>query len=91
MQKLLDKQIIVKKGPKGIIYVIEEYCKGCGLCIEFCPLKVLEFAERFNAKGYHPPEIVALEKCSGCDLCGMYCPEFSIWAEKTKGGKNEEG
>ena len=89
MQKLQDKNILVYKGAKGIIYVIEEYCKGCGICIEFCPLKVIAFSEQFNSKGYHPPEIIALEKCSGCDLCGMYCPEFSLWAEKIKGGKDE--
>ena len=40
---------------KGIVYIIEDRCKGCGYCIEFCPRQVLEFSTGFNAKGYHPP------------------------------------
>ncbi len=29
-----------KKLPK--IEIIEKYCKGCHICVEFCPTKVLE-------------------------------------------------
>ena len=61
------------------IEVIEKYCKGCHICVEFCPTKVLSLSSAFNSKGYHPPHMVAPEKCSGCDLCGMYCPDFAIY------------
>ena len=90
MTQVMEKKIKIYKGPKGVVYVIDDYCKGCGLCVEFCPTKALVLAERFNPKGYHPPELIALDKCSGCDLCGMYCPEFAIWGEKVKGGKDDE-
>ena len=34
----------------------EERCKGCGLCIEVCPTKIIvENQDRINAKGYFPP------------------------------------
>ena len=64
---------------KGRVSIIVERCKACGFCVEFCPTKVLALSSAFNAKGYHPPHVVAPEKCSGCDLCGMYCPDFAIY------------
>ena len=67
---------------KGHVAILPERCKGCGFCVEFCPLAVLAMANGFNAKGYHFPEVTASEECSGCDLCGMYCPDFAITSER---------
>lgn len=64
---------------KGVVTIVGERCKACGFCVEFCPAKVLALSSTFNAKGYHPPKVVAPEKCSGCNLCGMYCPDFAIY------------
>ena len=37
------------------LYIREDICKGCGLCIEVCPKKILALhKEKINAKGYHP-------------------------------------
>jgi 2-oxoglutarate ferredoxin oxidoreductase subunit delta len=47
----------------------------------------LALSSAFNAKGYHPPNLVHPEKCSGCDLCGMYCPDFAIFGFKNEGEK----
>jgi 2-oxoglutarate ferredoxin oxidoreductase subunit delta len=73
-----------KVKAKGNVFFQEERCKGCGFCIEFCPMKVLEFSKDYNAKGYHFPVAVHLEKCIGCNMCGLYCPDFAIWGEKNK-------
>jgi len=73
-----------KRKAKGKVYINKELCKGCGFCIEFCPLHVLAFSEEFNSKGYHPPKLIDDEGCSGCDLCGMYCPDFAIFGIKIK-------
>ena len=67
------------KGPRGIVIIDMELCKGCGFCIEFCPSEVLEFSKEFNSKGYHPPHVANPEACTGCDLCGIYCPDFAIF------------
>lgn len=66
-------------GPRGEIKVIEDRCKGCSFCVEYCPNDVLELSTRFNKKGYHPPEVVAPEKCVNCGFCRMICPEFAIY------------
>lgn len=61
----------------------EERCKGCGLCIEVCPTKIInENHDRINAKGYFPAEVVEMEKCIGCAFCAVICPDCVITVEK---------
>ena len=75
------------KKPKGHAKIIPQRCKGCGYCVAFCPLGVLELSPEFNAKGYHPPRVADADKCSGCDLCGMFCPDFAIYGVRNNKGK----
>ncbi len=79
------------KKRRGIIHIIPNRCKGCGFCIEFCPLKILSVSKEFNNKGYHPPAISTekSEKCSACLTCELICPEFAVHVEKL--GKDEKG
>ncbi|MGI6050781.1 MAG: 4Fe-4S dicluster domain-containing protein [Acetivibrionales bacterium] len=61
----------------------EERCKGCGLCIEVCPTKIIvENQDRINAKGYFPAEVVEMDKCIGCAFCATICPDCVITVEK---------
>jgi 2-oxoglutarate ferredoxin oxidoreductase subunit delta len=78
--------------PKGKVYIIEERCKGCNFCIEFCPRNVLEESEKYNSKGYHPPEVVNPDDCVDCQLCELICPEFAIYvldAKEVEGKKSK--
>ena len=67
---------------KGHLTIKEEYCKGCGYCIEFCPKDVLEEAEWFNEKGYHPPTPISIDSCINCGFCQLICPDFAIWVKE---------
>ena len=67
--------------PHGIIHIIEERCKGCGFCVEFCPRDVLIMSKRTNARGYHPPELIEDSHCINCGLCTLLCPDFAIYVE----------
>lgn len=58
-----------KKLPK--IEIIEKYCKGCHICVEFCPTKVLEM------KGFYAT-VKNLEACIKCMQCELRCPDFAI-------------
>ncbi|MGC9030318.1 MAG: 4Fe-4S dicluster domain-containing protein [Desulfomonilaceae bacterium] len=68
--------------PRGSVHIVENRCKGCGFCIEFCPNGCLRESKRFNTKGYHPPEVLfEAEDCVDCGLCSLICPEFAIYTE----------
>lgn len=67
----------------GKIIVDECICKGCGMCVKACPLKIIALAkDKINAKGYHPSRLIAPEKCTGCASCAMMCPDTAITVER---------
>ena len=90
-RKPLDARKITRL--RGKVHIREERCKGCSFCVEFCPCKVLELSNRFNMKGYHPPDVVAPDECTGCHLCEILCPEFAIGVEEVtfEGGSEDAG
>jgi 2-oxoglutarate ferredoxin oxidoreductase subunit delta len=65
---------------KGKVVVIEERCKGCQYCIEYCPRDVLRLSKSFNAKGYHYPEVADESQCVNCHFCEVICPDFAIYS-----------
>jgi len=65
----------------GIVHIIDDRCKGCGFCIEFCPKGLLEISDRINSKGYHPPQVIEDSNCIQCGLCALLCPDFAIYIE----------
>ena len=67
---------------KGEVRILEERCKGCAYCVEFCPCDVLALSSRYNLKGYHPPDVVKPEACTACHLCEILCPDFAIGVEE---------
>jgi 2-oxoglutarate ferredoxin oxidoreductase subunit delta len=80
--KIQSKSFLSKRSllmpVKGWIEVNERYCKGCELCIEACPQKVLGInREQLTTKGYHPAYLKA-DGCTGCAICAVVCPEAAI-------------
>ncbi|MEO0136889.1 MAG: 4Fe-4S binding protein [candidate division WOR-3 bacterium] len=57
------------------VIINEKWCKGCEICVVFCPKKVLAM-EKTKAKVVNP------DACTGCQLCEIYCPDFAIEVEK---------
>ena len=70
----------VKKHKKSVklIEINKNYCKGCDICIEFCPTDVFEKSGKLNRKGYYVPDVVHIEDCNGCRICDLLCPDFAI-------------
>ena len=60
------------------VKVNKERCKGCELCVLYCPKKSLRMSSEFNEKGYHYPEFCDPETCTGCAICGSMCPEVAL-------------
>ena len=66
---------------RGWIELNSAECKGCGLCIEACPPKVLKLASHLNPYGYHPAAYLGAG-CTGCGICFFACPEpgaIKVW------------
>ena len=60
-----------------------DLCKGCGLCVEACPKKILIInKEKINAKGHSPAEMTDESKCIGCAFCATMCPDCAIKVER---------
>lgn len=68
---------------KGTISIDPERCKGCALCIEFCPKKVITLSGRLNMKGYYVAAFNDGKECTGCATCAVMCPEVAIEVMKT--------
>lgn len=66
----------------------EKRCKGCGLCVHFCPKNVLEISHTVNEKGHFPAFQARPDDCIFCAMCCTVCPDVAISIEKSGPGKN---
>lgn len=58
-------------------------CKGCGLCVDVCPKKVLKLSsDKINLKGHHPVEAANPDACIACAFCATMCPDCIITVER---------
>jgi 2-oxoglutarate ferredoxin oxidoreductase subunit delta len=80
---------ITPKPPRlreKVLVILQEQCKQCGLCVEFCPKDVLCLdMSKYNRKGYHPVTACDIEACVNCEFCERICPDMAIFLA----GKNE--
>ncbi len=61
------------------IHVETGLCKGCGICVDNCPPRVLAMSRDVGPRGYHYPVLEGA--CRGCRLCEQFCPDFAIVVE----------
>ena len=60
---------------RGTLVIDVEACKGCDLCIDACPPRVLVMTDTDrNERGYRYPQL--LPGCTGCKACSQICPDF---------------
>jgi 2-oxoglutarate ferredoxin oxidoreductase subunit delta len=54
-------------------------CKGCSLCVDACPKKLLRLSpDKLNDKGFHPAELIDESACTSCAFCAIMCPDCII-------------
>ncbi|MCD6293430.1 MAG: 4Fe-4S binding protein [Deltaproteobacteria bacterium] len=64
--------------PKKRVIINRDWCKGCGICVAFCPKEVLVLDGQDKACWAYP------EKCINCGLCELRCPDMAIELEENK-------
>ena len=68
---------------KGKVTFDQERCKGCGLCVSVCPVKIIFLdSEVMNNKGYNVATVKEVDKCIECASCGLMCPDGVITVER---------
>lgn len=65
------------------ISVDSHFCKGCGLCVDVCPVHIVALdRETITEKGYHPAHCIDMTRCTGCATCAVMCPDVAITVER---------
>ncbi len=63
----------LRERPKP--FLLPEFCKGCGRCIEACPKHCITIGGEINPLSGFVPVVLDLDACNGCGLCITACPE----------------
>jgi 2-oxoglutarate ferredoxin oxidoreductase subunit delta len=54
------------------IQINDAWCKGCAICVEFCPKNVLVMNRMEKV------EVADIGACTKCLRCEQLCPDFAI-------------
>ena len=61
------------------ITIAQERCKGCLLCISFCPRSLIKLDNHLNSRGVKPVKFTDNNQdCLGCMQCALVCPDCCI-------------
>jgi len=72
-----------KRKRQAQVVIFPNWCKGCGLCVEFCPATVFEQQDDGRITAAHP------ERCTGCRWCELHCPDFAIFVTEVEPEEQE--
>lgn len=68
------------------VRINEKWCKGCGICVSFCPSGALAVNEEGRVTLIRP------EKCNRCGLCEDLCPDYALTVPgRAQNGKSGAG
>lgn len=73
-----------KEKGKSQVTVYPDWCKGCGICVEFCPRNVFEMS--LEGKSV----VVREDDCIRCGFCELHCPDFAIVVADKEPAQAEE-
>lgn len=57
------------------LIINNNWCKSCGICVEFCPKKVLQLKD--------DNLILISDDCILCGLCEIRCPDYAIYIQES--------
>ncbi len=62
---------MAKKKLKEIV-IRRKWCKGCNICVHYCPQNVLEIDDKDKSVAARPDD------CICCMMCELRCPDLAI-------------
>jgi len=63
-------------------FVLPQYCKACGRCIDACPKHCITLGTEINPQTGLAPIVIDLAECTACGVCLSACPEpYGLGAE----------
>lgn len=57
---------------KATLDIVDEWCKGCDICVKMCPERCLRMNSEMVA------ELTDPDACTGCRVCEWLCPDYAI-------------
>ncbi|MCL4478219.1 MAG: 4Fe-4S binding protein [Deltaproteobacteria bacterium] len=81
---MVEAQTVEQKTKaKHTLKIIEERCKGCEICVVYCPEDVLAMKDSLVT-------VVNINKCTGCLRCELFCPDFAIYVDLPEKPREEK-
>ena len=71
---------VPQKQARGQVFIYGKWCKGCHICVTFCPTGVLAM----DSFGEHPI-VIHPEACTACHFCDTHCPDLAIVVKRLVG------
>ncbi|PKN00990.1 MAG: hypothetical protein CVU77_07305 [Elusimicrobia bacterium HGW-Elusimicrobia-1] len=71
--------------PADKVTIEKKRCKGCELCVIFCPRKRISMSAGLNAYGVRYAvftDETGEAACNSCGFCYLVCPEVAIEIRK---------
>ena len=59
----------------AVVSINAKWCKGCSICVAFCPKNTLELDRERKALQARPGD------CIRCGMCALYCPDLAVAVE----------
>lgn len=73
------------KAPENTpVWVNENNCKACNLCVAYCPAGVLTMVSEPKTILGAMVKVVYPDSCIGCSDCELECPDFAIMVADRK-------
>lgn len=80
----MDKKVIFE------VIIEKDKCKGCQLCVYYCPVKHLKLADKLNKKGRNFAEAGETAVCTGCGICFAMCPDAAVKITREEGCQTKD-
>ncbi|MDD4657530.1 MAG: 4Fe-4S binding protein [Eubacteriales bacterium] len=78
MAEAAKKIALTQDGKKASFNLFPELCKGCGLCMQKCPVKIIVWSTDLGVYGTPAVCTNDQDKCIACKTCEMVCPDAAI-------------